>query len=90
MIRAPNCFVDDDGGVTPTSWSDLKVGCDRDIWLIASMLIDTYGSDAVYEAGSRADDSVQRRDSDGAVLWLRIVEAVDELQRIKRVGEVQH
>jgi hypothetical protein len=38
-------------------------------------------SDATYEAGSIADEMVKLGDLDGADQWLRVTEAVDELQQ---------
>ena len=63
---------------------------DRQVWQVASMLVLVYGCDAAFEAGSRADELVERGDPDGAVRWLRIVEAVEELQRTEPAGELLH
>lgn len=54
---------------------------DRQVWHTATELLGRYGCDAAFEAGLRADERVERGDCDGAVHWLRVVEAVEELQR---------
>jgi hypothetical protein len=54
---------------------------DREVWHIANMMLMVYGRDATYEAGSIADEMMKLGDPDGAVQWLRVTEAVDELQR---------
>jgi hypothetical protein len=63
---------------------------DRQIWQSASLLLGKYGLDAAFEAGLRADERVEHGDCDGAVHWLRVVEAVEELQRIERAGDRLH
>jgi hypothetical protein len=67
-----------------------KIVTDREVWRFASMLLQVYGYDAVFVAGSRADDAVKRREPDAVVLWLRIMEKADELQRTERLGELLH
>lgn len=54
---------------------------DREVWQIARTMLMVYGSDAIYEAGSIADEMVELGDLDGADQWLRVTEAVDELQQ---------
>ena len=54
---------------------------DREVWDIARMMLMVYGRDATYEAGSIADEMVKLGDLDGADQWLRVTEAVDELQQ---------
>ena len=54
---------------------------DREVRDIARMMLMVYGSDATYEAGSIADEMVKLGDLDGADQWLRVTEAVDELQQ---------
>jgi hypothetical protein len=63
---------------------------DRQIWQSASLLLGEYGRDATFEAGLRADERVEHGDCDGAVHWLRVVEAVEELQRSERAGDRLH
>jgi hypothetical protein len=54
---------------------------DRDIWTSANMLIKRYGADAKLRAGMRADVFLDKGDLDGQAVWLRIIRAIDELQR---------
>jgi hypothetical protein len=60
---------------------------DRQVWHTATQLLGQYGWDAAFEAGLRADERVERGDCDGAVHWLRVVEAVEELQRSQLGGD---
>jgi hypothetical protein len=43
-----------------------------------------------FVAGSKADDAVKRREPDAVVLWLRVMEKAEELQRTGRFGELLH
>ncbi len=59
-----------------------------DIYRSAKMLIDQHGEDAGLEAAMRADAMLEKGDLDGKRAWLRIMKAVDELQRQdRRPGE---
>lgn len=54
---------------------------DRQVWRTATHLLGQYGWDAAFEAGLRADERVERGDREGAAHWLKVVEALAELQR---------
>ncbi len=53
----------------------------------AISLIDHHGEDAGIEAAMRADAMLEKGDLDGKRAWLRIMKAVDELQRQERRSE---
>ena len=61
---------------------------DRDIWRAAKLLIDKHGENAGIEASMRADAMLDQGDLDGKAVWLRILEAVKELQNTKPTGPV--
>jgi triphosphoribosyl-dephospho-CoA synthetase len=54
---------------------------DLDIYRAANLLIERHGGDAAFKAAQRADELLNRGDRDGEMLWLRILEAVEALQR---------
>ena len=57
-----------------------SVTTDIDIWRAAKLLIDQHGNAAAIEAVKRADALAAQGDTAGKVMWLRILEAVEELQ----------
>ena len=61
---------------------------DPDIFRAAKLLIDQHGDDAAIRAAQRADELLDEGDVDGVVVWRRILEAIDELQRGRREGEL--
>ena len=61
---------------------------DPDIFRAAKMLIDPHGEDAPIRAAQRADELADEGDLDGAAVWRRILEAIDELQRGRREDEL--
>jgi hypothetical protein len=60
---------------------------DPDIFRAAKLLIDQHGDDAPIRAAQRADVLLEEGDMDGALVWRRILDAIDELQRGRREGE---
>ena len=61
---------------------------DPDIWRAARLIVKRHGADAPIVAAQRADELFNEGDLDGAVVWRRILHAVEELQRVKpKVGE---
>ncbi len=54
---------------------------DLDIYRSAKLLIDQHGEDAATEAAMRADKMLAADDMDGKRVWVRIMKAVEELQR---------
>ena len=60
---------------------------DPDIFRAAKLLIDQHAIDAPICAAQRGDGLQDGGDVDGAVVWRRILEAVEELTRTRRDGE---
>ena len=64
---------------------------DLDIYRSAKLLVGQHGENADLEAAMRADAMLEKGDLDGKRAWLRIMKAVDELQRQeRRPGEGAH
>ncbi len=61
---------------------------DIDLWRAAELLVDRYGDGAAIEAAKRADDMLEQGDMEGKAVWLRILEAVKELQNTVPRGAV--
>jgi hypothetical protein len=61
---------------------------DTDIFRAAKLLIDQHGEDAPIRAAQRADELQDEGDRDGALVWRRILKAIDELRRGRREGEL--
>ncbi len=57
---------------------------DADIWRSANLLIAEHGSNALIQAGMRVAGMMAKGDVAGAILWKRIMRAVDDLQRQQR------
>jgi hypothetical protein len=55
---------------------------DRDIWRAANLLIREHEADAEIVAARRVDEMLQRGDRDGQLVWLRIRQAIVELQAV--------
>ena len=54
----------------------------------AKALIDRYGEDASIEASMRADEMLDKGDMEGKAMWLRILEAIKDLQNTVPTGAV--
>ncbi len=61
---------------------------DIDIYRSAKLLIDRYGDGATVEAMKRADALAAEGDTTGKVVWLRILEDVEQLQSTEPTGPV--
>ena len=62
-----------------------------DIYHSAHTLIQQHGEAAAIEAAMKADAMLDKGNLDGAVVWRRIVAAINELQRSEpAVGERRH
>ncbi len=62
-----------------------------DIYRSAKLLIDQHGDEASIEAAMRADDLLDQGNMDGKRVWMRIMQAIEELQRTRlEKGKVQH
>jgi hypothetical protein len=55
---------------------------DRDIWRAANLLISEYGDGAEFVAARRADEMLERGEYDGEAVWLRIRQAIVEMQAV--------
>ena len=56
---------------------------DRDVWRVASILMERHGHDAALIAARYADALLGSGDPDDRAAWERILEAVAELSRTK-------
>ncbi len=64
---------------------------DLDIWRAAQVMVKRYGEGAATEAAMRADEFLDQGNLDGKRLWMRIMLAIEELQREQpRTGEAVH
>ena len=54
---------------------------DIDVWRAADLLIKRHGEDAAIVAAQRADELLEAGDVEGQIVFKRIVEAINELQR---------
>ncbi len=61
---------------------------DLDIYRTAKLLIDEHGDAATVEAAKRADTLGSKGDLEGMAVWLRILEAIIELQSTVPSGAV--
>ena len=64
---------------------------DIDIFRSAAAFIEQHGDEASIHAAMKADAMLERGDMDGRAVWLRIVDAITDLQReTPRPGEHRH
>ncbi len=64
---------------------------DLDIYRSAKLLVDRHGEDAARHAAMEADKLLAKGDMAGKRTWVRIMRAIEELERIEpRLGEAQH
>ena len=56
---------------------------DRDIYAAANLFIKRYGDTAAIEAAMRANEFGAKNEIDGQRAWIRIVEAIRQLQRAR-------
>ena len=62
-----------------------------DIYRSAKLLIDHHGEDAPIFAAMQADKCSEKGDMKGRRVWLRVIKAVEELQRTRPgSGEATH
>jgi hypothetical protein len=57
---------------------------ERDVWVSANVLVKRFGADAKPEPAKRADELLADGDMEGERVWLRIIRAIEELQRAER------
>ncbi len=63
---------------------------DIDIYRTANILIREHGDKATIQAAMRADEFLNIGDRDGQRVWMRIVEAIDQLTSIDRGAAAVH
>ena len=64
---------------------------DLDVFRAAQSLIERHGEEAPIQAAMRADTLLDQGDMDGKAVWLRILNAVDELLgRERPIGQELH
>ncbi len=56
---------------------------DLDIYRSAKLLIDQHGEDAPIFAAMQADKRAEAGDREGRRVWLKVIKAVEELQRTR-------
>ncbi len=56
---------------------------DLDIFRSANILVKQHGEDAPIHAAIRADAMLEKGDLDGLAVWKRVLQAVEELQRVE-------
>ncbi len=56
---------------------------DLDIYRSAKLLIDQHGEDAATFAAMQANKRAEAGDREGRRVWLRVVRAIEELQRTR-------
>ena len=61
----------------------MPVTSDLDIYRSAKLLIDQHGEDAAIHAAMQADKLAEAGDMEGRRVWLRVIKAIEELQRIR-------
>ena len=61
---------------------------ERDIWIVANQCIQQHGDDAAVHAAMRADALLAGGDTEGRAVWLRVLDAIKELQRTAPGGVV--
>ena len=57
-----------------------------DIWRAASLMLKRYGEKALEESAARADELFAEQDHDGAAVWRRIIDAVGQLAKRRRLA----
>ncbi len=70
---------------------ELMTVSEIDIYRSANLLVKRHGAEAMIHAAMNADAMLDRGDLDGQRVWLRIIQAIEELlQRQPEAGELQH
>ncbi len=59
---------------------------DLDLWRAAQIMVKRYGDGATTEAAMCADEFLDQGNLDGKRVWMRIMQAIEELQR-ERPGD---
>jgi hypothetical protein len=59
-----------------------------DIWRVASLMLNRYGSNAELESARRADELWDEGDTAGVAVWRRIIDAIGQLSNTTPSGPV--
>jgi hypothetical protein len=59
-----------------------------DIWRVANLMLERYGDTAQAESARRADELAAARDAVGVAIWLRVVDAIQQLANTTPPGPV--
>lgn len=57
-----------------------------DIYRTANQLIDQHGDAATFEASTKADEMLEAGDLEGQRVWLRILDAIKDIQNTTPTG----
>jgi len=72
-------------------WGEIIPLAEVNVWKAAVQVVALFDLDASIEAALRSDAALDEGDLENDRLWLRVMHAIDELRRRKRVeGEVIH
>lgn len=61
---------------------------DREVWLIAALMLQEFGTQAVITASQRADRSLEHANLDDLRLWKRVIRAIAAITETE--GETLH
>jgi hypothetical protein len=59
-----------------------------DMWRVANLMLNRYGSNAELESARRADELWDDGDTAGAAVWRRIIDAIGQLANMTPTGPV--
>lgn len=59
-----------------------------DIYRTANLLIQQHGEEAAIQAAMKADEMLAKGDMDGKAVWMRVIEAIEELWDTESEGTV--
>jgi len=57
-----------------------------DIWRIATLMLKCYGDEADIESAIRAEELAEAGNHNGAAVWLRIIDAIGQLENTTPPG----
>jgi hypothetical protein len=59
-----------------------------DIWCIANLMLKCYGDEADIESALRAEELAEAGDHNGAFVWWRVINAIEQLENTTPPGPV--
>jgi hypothetical protein len=57
-----------------------------DIWRVANLMLKRYGQEADIESAIRAEELFEEGDHNGAAVWLRVIDAIAQLENTTPPG----